>query len=296
MSEINIRKRGQKWQYQFEAAKVNGKRKQITKSGFKTKKEALNAGIKAIAEYNNSGMYFSPSEMSFSDYLDVWLQQYCKTNLVSNTCTNYEKKIQLHIKPFLGTYKIASLTSSIFQEFINLKFNEGYSRNTLSVIKGILVSSLDYAVTTLNLIKYNPMHSVKLPLSRAIPQIPTRKKERIVLSDLFIKKLFERFNETSTAYNELLLGYTCGLRLGEAFAIDLENDIDYENGLLHINNQVQFIDNCWTLVLPKYNSYRTIKLDQFTLNRLKQQREHHYKSIHYYGEYYKQLKINDKNN
>lgn len=33
---INIRKRGSKYQYVFEAGKVNGKRKQITKCGFKT--------------------------------------------------------------------------------------------------------------------------------------------------------------------------------------------------------------------------------------------------------------------
>ena len=37
---INIRKRGKVYQYQFEIAKVNGKRKSITKSGFKTKNEA----------------------------------------------------------------------------------------------------------------------------------------------------------------------------------------------------------------------------------------------------------------
>ena len=37
---INIRKRGKVYQYCFEAGKVNGKRKQITKSGFKTKNEA----------------------------------------------------------------------------------------------------------------------------------------------------------------------------------------------------------------------------------------------------------------
>ena len=34
---ISIRKRGKVYQYCFEAGKVNGKRKQITKSGFKTK-------------------------------------------------------------------------------------------------------------------------------------------------------------------------------------------------------------------------------------------------------------------
>ena len=44
---INIRKRGKVYQYQFEIAKVNGKRKSITKSGFKTKNEAYIAGKKA---------------------------------------------------------------------------------------------------------------------------------------------------------------------------------------------------------------------------------------------------------
>ena len=89
MSEINVRKRGQKWQYQFEAAKIEGKRKQITKSGFNTKKEALEAGIKALAEYNNSGLYFKPSDMSVSDYFDYWYENYVKIELKINTQENY---------------------------------------------------------------------------------------------------------------------------------------------------------------------------------------------------------------
>ena len=52
---VNIRKRGKVYQYQFEIAKVEGKRKYISKSGFKTKNEALMAGIKAYDEYINGG-------------------------------------------------------------------------------------------------------------------------------------------------------------------------------------------------------------------------------------------------
>lgn len=37
MAELNFRKRGTKWEYRFEGAKVDGKRKQISKGGFKTK-------------------------------------------------------------------------------------------------------------------------------------------------------------------------------------------------------------------------------------------------------------------
>ena len=54
MSGVNIRKRGKVYQYQFEAAVVDGKRKQITKSGFKTKEEAEIEGIQAYNEYNNT--------------------------------------------------------------------------------------------------------------------------------------------------------------------------------------------------------------------------------------------------
>ena len=48
---INIRKRGNVYQYGFEVGKVNGKRKQISKSGFKTKREAYIAGQKAYEEF-----------------------------------------------------------------------------------------------------------------------------------------------------------------------------------------------------------------------------------------------------
>ena len=45
---ISIQKRGKVYQYRFEAARVNGKRKQITKSGFKTKNAAFIAGQKLM--------------------------------------------------------------------------------------------------------------------------------------------------------------------------------------------------------------------------------------------------------
>lgn len=37
---INIRKRNNLYEYRFEVGKDNGKRKQISKSGFKTKRDA----------------------------------------------------------------------------------------------------------------------------------------------------------------------------------------------------------------------------------------------------------------
>ena len=50
MSNVTIQKRGKYYQYKFEIAKVDGKRKFANKSGFKTKAEAEREGIIA---YNN---------------------------------------------------------------------------------------------------------------------------------------------------------------------------------------------------------------------------------------------------
>ena len=82
MAKINVRDRNKNtgrrpnWEYRFEIASVAGKRQNATKSGFRTKKEALEAGAKALAEYYASGEHFTPSTVSLSDYLDFWLENY----------------------------------------------------------------------------------------------------------------------------------------------------------------------------------------------------------------------------
>lgn len=293
MAKVNTRKRGNKWQYQFEAASINGTRKQISKSGFKTKKEALSAGIKALDEYNNCGLTFTPNEISFSDYLDFWIKEYAEINLKDTSIENYKKKIKIHIKPNLGIYKLKNLSPAILQSFINKKFNEGYSRNTLLVLKGILSGSLRYAVEPLQYIKYNPMNSVKLPLKRAIPKIPTRKNEREIVTTEQFNKIIERFPYGTPAYLPLQLAYRCGLRLGEAFAITW-SDIDFSKKTLTINKQVQWQNNFWQFNPPKYDSTRIIDLDNIMLDILKKYKTQQKKDKLYYGNRYTTLKINSK--
>ncbi len=110
MGQLRTRKRGSTWQYSFEAAPVNGKRKSISKGGFRTKAEALTAGTAAMNEYNSSGQSFTPSELSVSDYLDYWFDNYCKTNLKYNTQLGYLYIVENRLKPRFGQYRLKSLT------------------------------------------------------------------------------------------------------------------------------------------------------------------------------------------
>ena len=127
---INIRKRGNVYQYAFEAAKVDGKRRQITKSGFKTKAEAEKAGIKAYNEYNNTGHSFTPQTMSYNDYLDYWMKEHCEVNLKYHTIEAYKNIIKNHVKPRLGHYRLCQITTATLQEFVNNTYVEySFSKN-----------------------------------------------------------------------------------------------------------------------------------------------------------------------
>lgn len=295
MAELTFRKRGKKWEYRFEAARIEGKRKHITKGGFDTKKEASEAGTKALAEYNRSGFSFVPSEISYHDYLDYWMSEYCKLNLKDTTCENYEKKIKKHIKPALGMFKLKALTPAVLQSFINAKFNEGYSRNTMAVIKGILSGSMDYAVEPCAFIQNNPMSVVKLPSPRAKATIETRKKEKQIITSDEWKRIIDRFPEGHSCYIPLQLAYRCGLRLGEAFALTWQ-DVDFESKSLDINKQVQWnsADKTWEFTNPKYDSFRIIKIDSVLLNILLKEKEKQEKGKEYFNDCYKLIKIPDK--
>ncbi|MGE7998800.1 hypothetical protein ACQKOF_09010 [Lysinibacillus sp. NPDC093190] len=61
-------------------------------------------------------------------------------------CARYSNTINKHILPHLGKYKVKSLTPHVLQQFINLKTREGFARQTLSMIRGILSKTLNHAV------------------------------------------------------------------------------------------------------------------------------------------------------
>ena len=164
MGKVNVIKRGNVYQYKFEIAPVNGKRKFKNKSGFKTKAEAMRAGIKEYSEYMNTGISFTPNEISYSDYLDYWIKEYCEINLKYHTIEAYKNIIKNHLKPKIGHYKLSSISTASLQEFINKVYLDGsYSKNFLRNILKVIKGSFNYACDTVGFIKINPAIKVKLP-------------------------------------------------------------------------------------------------------------------------------------
>ena len=74
---INIRNRNNLYEYRFEAGKVNGKRKQISKFGFKTKKEAYLAGQRSYENFMiSNGIYRHDFNQMFNlKYIREYLEK-----------------------------------------------------------------------------------------------------------------------------------------------------------------------------------------------------------------------------
>ena len=233
MGNVNVLKRGNVYQYKFEIAPVNGKRKFQNKSGFKTKAEAIEAGNLAYSEYLNAGVPFKECKMSYSDYLDYWLDNYCKYNLKYSTIQAYTTLINKYIKPKLGMYRLSSITSVRLNLFITdlveeYEFSRSYFKNILKVVKGSFRDACDIY----GMIKYNPALTIRLP------KMDIEKEEVKHLYTLDeITKILDRFKGQDAFTCSFLTSCFTGMRTGEVFALTW-NDIDFEERIIHIKHSV----------------------------------------------------------
>lgn len=297
MSTISVRKRNNSWEYRLYFGRVDGKPIRKSKSGFRTKKEAREAAEQAAQDYEDSKPTIpnSPTNMTFGQYLDFWIDNYCRVNLKETSIYDYSKRIDAIIKPRIGSVKLSSLTPMILQGFINDVFNAGYSRHQLGCIKGILTCSLRYAVAPAGFIADNPAAPIKLPLSRARPKTPSRKKVREPITIEQWQQIMERFPREHPSHIPLNLGFHLGLRLGEAFGLCWE-DVDFEHGVVSVKRQVQYDNNrkCWYFTEPKYDSHRTISIDDELLTLLKDEQQRQQRAKAYFSKRYQQVFMDDE--
>lgn len=307
MIDVNVRKRYRNnevvYEYRFELASVDGQRKWKTKSGFKSVAEARKAGRLALQQYENIGRLTSKEEISYADFLDYWLENDCAVDLNPVTLAKYKSRVKNVIKPYLGMYHLKSISREVLQAFILDLYDRGYAYNTISVVKGLLTKSFNYAEDH-HYIVYSPAIRLKTPKNR-VPKTPTRSAPHHFIPSDVMEKIFERFPERTSSFIPLKLGYECGLRIGEIFALCWE-DVDFNNKTISINRQVQWYQDsdrqnvdkvkqngtsacgngCWYFAAPKYDSYRIIEISDELSELLLREQARQLKAKDYYGCYY----------
>lgn len=280
----SVRKRGLSWSYSFEGAKVDGKRRRIEHGGYRTKRDAEAALRKALQEFENAGLHFEPSELSVSDFLDYWIQNFVEINCKYNTLTGYVGIVKNHIKPPLGAYKMKSLSPAVLQEFINGKSLTGLSKSHLSNIHKVLSGSMKYAVHPGGFIRENPMAYVKMPKYEHSKEEADKK----IVSQEDFSKIIERFPEGSNFYVPLMIGYHTGLRIGEVMGLTWA-DIDMEANTLSVDKILYKRKKGWYFGSTKTaSSVRTIKIGKTLINVLDRHKKIQAENRLRYGQFYTQ--------
>lgn len=272
MAGVTARKRGTYWEYRFDLATVDGKRKQHSKSGFRTKTEAMKAGNAALAKYNRGGEVSEPSGMSLADWMHRWLETTVKTGCAVSTYREYKCIVGSKILPKLGSYRLSSLTRIVLSDFVASLGEDGLSRQYIVTVSRILSSALSSA-ERMGLIEDWHRSALKVPKGYS-----RRVNERHALTPDEFQTLLDACPELYKPV--LVLGWHTGMRAGEMLALRWD-DVDFDNDTIAVRRRIY----AGRFAPPKDNSVRTIRMGEALhayLHKLRQEQRQHELEYGYY--------------
>src|SRR5471030_835626 len=128
---------------------ADGKRIRERKQGFKRKKDAEKWVTDIMGKKHKGYVASTESNIILKDYImNKWFNEY-KINIISmNTRNDYLSRINTHIIPMIGDYKLTALTTSIMQDFYNKLINEKKMKAvSAKKVIDIITGCLKYART-----------------------------------------------------------------------------------------------------------------------------------------------------
>lgn len=233
-------KSGFTWSIRFEYEDLYGCKQQYSKSGFSTKKEALDHGEKMKAELEKNGGIRYQSELTFNEVFEEYMEVEGKYKYAPSTKMYYMNTFNNHIKNSIGEVKISMLRYKNIQQYFNGLDSKG--KATTKNIKKVFCVTFKYAFKN-EYVKENPMPMIE---ARGVENHPI--KTDVVTADQ-LESLVDSLLETSqgrkatfTSYSMcvfLYLGYYLGTRKSETLAICKE-DVDFKHNCISINKRVEY--------------------------------------------------------
>ncbi len=294
VSSYYTRNGDEKFKFRFPIAPQNGKRLTCQRQGFETEREAVAAAKKELDAYLTHRISKKVKDISVTDFLNIWLDDFCINNVKQSTLDGYQKKIKNYILPTLGRYYLKSISDDQLNDLLSNLFDDGFSRNTLSCIRASLSSSFRYAERK-GYSEHNPAIDLEIPKKRNAKNL-TRKHENVFIDESTWLMILKRFPRGSSAFLPMLISYLTGLRKGEVFGLCWE-DIDFENKKIIVSHQIQWApaskagadrEGFWYFCPTKTMKSRVVTMPDCLVDILKEEKERQIANKEIYGEeYYK---------
>ena len=221
---MSIKKVGKVWSFRIDAGidERTGKRKQIYRSGFKTKREA-------IEEMNRlmNGEYSEPSKTLFKDYIQSWLYDTHRHEVQNPSFEVGETIVRVHLIPYFQSIPLSKITAYDIDQLYTQKLNDGLANATVKKIHNLLSKALQKAVKW-GLIKNNPAKDASPPSIHKTPK---------QIWSLEEAKTFLEICERENTLIPFLLAIFTGMRRGEILALRWKN-VDLDKGVIHVEESL----------------------------------------------------------
>jgi integrase len=257
-----VRKRGSKWSYTVDIGRDSqNKRKQKTKSGFNTKKEATAAMNEVIYELNK-GTWIDSNDILMKYFAIDWIEGH-QNKIRDTTAEQYRSKIKNYIIPLLGHFKLQDL-KPIHGENFSKELLKLTGASTADKIYSITKLILNRAVT-LEIINKNPF------VNASVIKEKKRKLETWTFEELnhFLSVVKKK---DSYYHNVFATAAFTGLRKGEVLGLK-RSDVDLKNNKIMITQSIAETKKEGVHIsrLKTPSSYRQVAIDSFVTSILKEQ-------------------------
>ena len=244
------------WFVKFYCTDWSGKRLQIKKRGFATKKEALEyeKNYKARKEGN--------MDISFGEYYEIYRED-MEGRLKRNTWLSKEHMIRTKILPYFENIRMCDIDPKMVLKWQNdLIHKNKYSRAYILSMHTQLSAILNHAI------RYYGLKNNAARIAGNI--VPGAKKEMMFWTKEEYKVFSEAIMDKPQSYYAYELLYWTGIRVGELLALT-KSDFNLECRTLRINKSYQRLEGEDVITEPKTpKSVRTIKLPKFLAEEMEE--------------------------
>ncbi len=178
----------------------------------------------------DKGTFIKPGKSTLSEYLTVWLLDYCKPNLSGNTTELYTNICNKHLIPSLGNIPLAELKPTHLQHLYAEKLAAGLSGRTVQIIHVVLHKALKNAVRAGLLVRN---------VSEAIDTPKIKRHEMQTMNETDIHLFLEMARGTEY-YSLFYFFLFTGCRRAEALALRWQ-DVDLLLCQLSVTRNIQYL-------------------------------------------------------
>lgn len=249
------------WKVYYRYIDWRGEKKQTTKRGFATKRDALAWEREQMVKVQ------ADLDMSFESFVDTYTVD-MKNRIKENTWHTKEHIIRTKILPYLGKRKISEIQPKDIiawqNEMIKSKNKSGkpYSPVYLKTLHNQLSAIFNHAVKFYGL-KENPAAKVG-NMGKA------KGREMLFWTQQEYQKFSYVMMDKPISFYAFEMLYWCGIREGELLALT-PADFDFDRGTVSITKSYQRLDGRDVITDPKTpKSNRVIKMPDFLVEEIQE--------------------------